>query len=504
MGDTGGNSLTENLNTQYQAADMVWVAISGCLVFLMIPGIAMFYAGLSRKKHSVTLIWEGFAVMALITFQWFFWGYSFVFSHEAGKFWGKIDNFSMMKVLAAPSVGSSAVPDIVFMFFQGMFACTTAIILLGGAHERARLGPLLVFIFIEITVVYCPIAEWTWNPEGWLAKLGALDLAGGGPVHIASGCAALAYALICGKRRDPAVLDKIPQYKPGSMLLVAIGTTLIWFGWFGFNAGSPGAANLRAFYALANTNLSAACGALTWLFLDWFKTRKWTMVGMCSGALAGLVGITPAAGFVPIYTAVAIGAVTAVCCNLAGYLKNLLRIDDGLDVFALHGVGGMVGSICTGLFAADYISHLDGALTSGGWMTHHWVQLPYQLAAIGATVGWSFVITAIVLVIMNYIPYMKLRMSEEDEMQGSDMAQLAEYGMLYELSSNHTADVFAVGTHSRFTGYDDAFQLNKSKEGDAPGEGSVKKLNSGDQEDDIISAETGVPDQISAPEPARV
>lgn len=458
MGSWGGDSLTQDLNVGYNEADTTWVMIAGCLVWLMIPGIGIFYAGLARKKHAITLVWEGMAVLCVVFFQWFFWGYSFTFSHEAGTFWGKLDNFALMKVLAEPSVGSSAVPDIVFMFFQGQFACVTAIILVGGAHERARLGPLLVFVFIWITIVYCPIAEWTWNPSGWLSKLGALDFAGGGPVHMSSGVGALAYSLICGKRKDPAALDKVPMYKPGSMLLVVIGTIFLWFGWFGFNGGSTGNASLRSWYAIANTNLAAVVGGLVWMFIDFAKTRKWSTVAICSGALAGLVGITPAAGFVPIYTAVAIGATTAAICNFAGYLKYYIQIDDGLDVFSIHGIGGAVGSILTSFFAADYISHLDGSTIAKGWMNHHFVQLPYQLAAIGAVYGWSFVVTSLLLLIMNYIPYMKLRMSEEDEMLGSDMAQLAEYGMLYESNSNGNEGLFAMGTRTNYEGFNDVYQ----------------------------------------------
>lgn len=456
MGNWGGDSLNDNVNLQYNEADTTWVMVAACLVWLMIPGIGIFYAGLARKKHAITLVWESMAILSLVFFQWFFWGYSFVFSHEAGTFWGKLDNFCLMKVLAYPSVGSSSVPDIVFCFFQGQFACVTGIILVGGAHERARLAPLLVFMFIWITIVYCPIAEWTWNPEGWLAQLGALDFAGGGPVHMSSGVGALAYSLICGKRKDPAARDKVPHYKPGSMLLVVIGTVFLWFGWFGFNGGSTGNATIRSWYAICNTNLAAVVGALVWLFIDFAKTRKWSTVGLCSGALAGLVGITPAAGFVPIYTSVAIGAVTAAICNAAGYIKFWIQIDDGLDVFSIHGIGGAVGSILTSFFAADYISHLDGSTIAKGWMNHHFVQLPYQLAAIGATYGWSFVVTSLLLLIMNRVPYMHLRMSEEEEMLGSDKAQLAEFGMFYE-DSETPEGLFAMGTRNNYEGLQDAY-----------------------------------------------
>lgn len=430
MGSFGGDSLTEDLNANFELANMVWIGTAAVLVWIMIPGIGLFYAGLSRKKHAMSLIFSSLAIAGVGSFQWFFWGYSLTFSHEAGRFLGKLDNFAMMKVLGAPSA-ASAVPDVLFMVYQGMFATATATLMMGGAHERARLGPMMLFIFVWMTIVYCPIAEWTWNPEGWLVWLGALDFAGGGPVHMASGAGALAYALVCGKRKDPSLTTKLPVYKPGSVLLCVLGTCFLWFGWFGFNGGSAGNATIRAWYAMANTNIAAAVGAMVWLGLDYFRKRKWSTIALCCGAIAGLVGITPCAGLIPLYCAIAVGAVTAAVCNFAIDLKFVLHIDDGLDVFALHGVGGATGSILTALFTADYISHLDGATVAQGWMNHHYVQLAYQLAAIGATIGWSFVVTFLILIIMKYIPFLNLRMKEEDELMG-DQAQLAEYEMFIE------------------------------------------------------------------------
>lgn len=425
----GGDSLTEDLNADVNLLDVAFMALGGILVFIMVPAVGLFYAGLARKKHSLSLVWASLACGCMIFFQWFFWGYSFVFGGGAGSFWGTLQNFGMMKVLAAET--GAALPDIVFMFYQGMFAAVTGVLMMGGAHERARLGPLLVFIFVWISLVYCPCAEWTWNPSGWLYTLGALDFAGGGPVHQASGCGALAYALILGRRRDP-VTKKVPSYKPGSVLLVFLGTVLLWFGWFGFNGMSAGAANLRAIYAMCNTNIAAASGGLVYMTIEFIKKRRWSTVGLCTGCIAGLVGITPAAGFVNIQCAFAIGAITAAFCNGAAELKYLIGIDDGLDVYAIHGVGGAVGSALTGLFAADYISHLDGASVAQGWMNHHWKQLGYQLAAICAVSGWSFVVTSLILLVMNYIPGLKIRMSEEEESMGSDKAQLDDYWMFEE------------------------------------------------------------------------
>lgn len=426
-GGTGGDSLVGDLNSRFDKADMVWVGVSAALVWIMIPGIGLLYSGLSRKKHALSLLWASMMTASLVSFQWFFWGYSLVFAEDASVFLGTMKNFCLKETLGYPSV-SSAVPEILFCYFQGMFACVTGILMLGGAAERARLGPMMVFLFCWITIVYCPIAQWTWNGNGWLATLGALDFAGGGPVHQTSGYGALVYALMCGKRRDPVAQKGLPKYRPHSVTSVVLGTVFLWFGWFGFNGGSTGDASIRSYYANVNTNLAAACGALAWMFVDYFRCgRKWTTVGMCSGAIAGLVGITPGAGFVPVYFAVPIGAITGIACNFAVDLKNLLQIDDGMDVYALHGVGGAVGSVLTGLFAADYIAALDGVSISGGWINHNYRQLGYQLAAVCATFAWTTVVTAILLFVFNKIPFLKIRLSEEEEEQGTDSAQIGEF-----------------------------------------------------------------------------
>lgn len=429
MADEMSNDVwTKDLSAQYDGASMVWVMVSGALVWIMIPGVGLLYSGMSRKKHALSLLWASLMAICLISFQWFFWGYSLTFGTAHSHFLGSLEYFCLKDVLAL-NTGVSTLPDIVFCFFQGMFAMITGCIMLGGACERARLGPMMVFLFIWMTVVYCPCAMWTWNGDGWLAKLGAYDFAGGGPVHQASGFGALAYAFICGKRRDPLTEKGVPKYKPHSVTSVVLGTVFLWFGWFGFNGGSAGDASLRGFYANVNTNLAAACGGLTWMFIDWFRCgHKWTTIGMCSGAIAGLVGITPAAGFVPIYFAVPIGAITALCCNYAVDLKDILHIDDGMDVFALHGVGGFVGSVLTGLFAADYVAATDyGVVIDGGWINHHYRQLGLQLAACVSIDAWSFVLTSIILLTMNRIPFLKIRLSEEEEELGTDAAQIGEF-----------------------------------------------------------------------------
>ncbi|ODV63235.1 ammonium permease MEP2 [Ascoidea rubescens DSM 1968] len=426
---TGGDSLTVDLNVQFNRADMVWIGVSGILVFIMIiPGVGLLYSGLARKKHALSLIWAAIMATSLVAFQWFFWGYSLAFAHDGSEFLGTLSNFALKDVLGAPSAATT-VPDILFCFYQGMFAAITSALMLGGACERARLGPMMVFLFIWMTVVYCPVAYWTWNPNGWLATLGALDFAGGGPVHQTSGISALAYALILGKRNDPVTVKGVPKYKPHSVTYLVLGTVFLWFGWFGFNGGSTGNSTIRSYYACVNTHLAASCAALTWMFIDYFRSnRKYTTVGLCCGAISGLVGITPAAGFVPVYFAVPIGVITATCCNFAVDIKSLIGIDDGMDVFAIHCVGGFTGSVLTGLFAADYIAATDGStFIDGGWLNGHYVQLGYQLAACCATNLWGFVVTSIILLAMDRVPFLKLRLKPEEEFSGTDGAQIGEW-----------------------------------------------------------------------------
>jgi Amt family ammonium transporter len=255
----------------------------------------------------------------------------------------------------------------------------TGALAIGGFAERSKIGPVMVFLFVWLTLVYCPIACWTWNPAGWAFQLGVLDFAGGTPVHINSGTAALAIAIYLGKRRGYGT-ERL-AYKPHNTAFCVIGTALLWFGWFGFNGGSALSANLRAVQALVVTNLSASVGGIVWMLLDWRLERKFSAIGFCSGAISGLVAITPASGYVGTYSALAIGAVGAAGCNMATRIKYLINADESLDVFASHGIGGMIGGIMTALFAESRIAALDG-LTEipGGWFNQNYIQLGYQLA----------------------------------------------------------------------------------------------------------------------------
>ncbi|PKY09031.1 ammonium transporter [Aspergillus campestris IBT 28561] len=427
---TGGDSLHEDLNIYYNSGDIAWVIVSTALVLLMIPGVGFFYSGLARRKSALSLLWLSIMSAGMVSFQWFFWGYSLAFSHTAGKYIGNLDNFGFKGVLAAPSVGSDKVPDLLFAVFQGMFAAITVALGVGAVAERGRMLPCMVFIFIWSTIIYDPLACWTWNSSGWVYQLGGLDFAGGTPVHIASGATALAYSLMLGKRRGHGTHEL--NYRPHNVTHVVIGTVFLWVGWFGFNAGSALSANLRAVMAAVVTNLSAAVGGVTWCLLDYRLERKWSTVGFCSGVISGLVAITPGSGFVTPWAAFIFGVVGAAACNYATKLKYLLHIDDALDIFAVHGVGGVVGNLLTGLFAADYIAHLDGTTEiDGGWLNQNYIQLGYQLADSVSGLAYAFFGSCIILFLINLVPGLSLRAPEDDEIMGMDDVEIGEFAYDY-------------------------------------------------------------------------
>ncbi|CEG69742.1 hypothetical protein RMATCC62417_05763 [Rhizopus microsporus] len=404
----------------YEPGDIAFILVSIALVWLMIPGIGYFYSGMAREKNALSLIMCCLISLVVVTVQWFIWGYSLTFSNNASPFIGNLDHAFLRNVLDSPSIGSDKIPELLFCVYQGMFAALTPALVFGSGAERGRLLPMVFFIFIWTTIVYDTVACWTWNPQGWIAKLGVLDFAGGSPIHITSGFSSLAYALILGRRQTD-------EFKPHNMSNVILGTAFIWFGWFGFNGGSALAGNLRAVMACLVTNLAASMGAITWMCLDYRVHHKFSALGFCSGAVAGLVAITPGAGFVSPGSALLIGCLGAVSCYAAVRLKNWLKYDDALDVFAVHGVGGVVGSILTGVFAESYVAALDGStVIAGGWINQNWTQVPFQLIDVVAVSSWSFTITYAVLFLMNLVPGLSLRVDSEAEIQGLDMAEIGE------------------------------------------------------------------------------
>ncbi|PNS18309.1 Ammonium transporter 1 [Sphaceloma murrayae] len=420
----GGDVFSTNVNTPFTGLEFnyAYIIFCGYIVFLILPGLGLFYAGLSSRKSGLSMLFLSLAVTAVVSFQWIFWGFSLAFSRSASPFIGDLAHFGMKNVRAAPSVGSALLPDIVFCFYQLMFCACTVMIVIGGAFERGKIIPSLIFGFIWATVVYCPIACWTWNPAGWLFNLPSYDFAGGGPVHQASGWAALAYALVLGKRREPGAALK--KARPHNTSLVFLGTILIWAGWFGFNGGSALNASIRAMQAAFNTNIAAAFGIIGWVAVDMVRHKgRFSVVGACEGCIAGLVGITPAAGFVSVWFAALIGFVTAVVCALSENVGALVKIDDGLEVFKLHGIGGIVGSFLTGIFADEAISLLDGASSYPGAINGNGIQVAYQLAEIGAIAGYSFGVSCLVLFALKYIPGLGLRVSEDAEIRGLDLDQ---------------------------------------------------------------------------------
>jgi len=449
--DASGSMLWFDPDTQtvvvYNLGDIAWVLASTALVWIMIPGVGYFYSGLLRRKNALSMIWLCMMTIAVVSFQWFFWGFSLAFSETGSRYIGDLQYFGLKGVLEKPSIGSTRIPSIAFCVFQLMFAAITPMLALGAFAERGRLGPTMVFVFMWSTLVYDPIACWTWNSNGWSFVLGGYDFAGGTPVHISSGTAALAISIYLGKRRGYGT-ERL-AYKPHNTTYVVLGTVFLWFGWFGFNGGSALSANLRAVQACIVTNLAASVGGLTWMLWDYRLERKWSAVGFCSGAIAGLVAITPGSGFVGSPAAVLFGVAAGTVCNFATQLKFLLHYDDCLDIFASHAIGGVVGNILTGLFAQASVAGFDGvAVIPGGWLDHNYRQLGIQLADSTAGMSYSFVMTTIILWIMHFLPGCRLRATEEAEILGIDDAEMGEFAYDYVGIDAGNAHEFQDDSHS--------------------------------------------------------
>ena len=388
-----------------------WVLVSSALVLMMIPGLAFFYGGLVRRKNVAGTIMQVVVTMGIVGVIWVFWGYSLAFGPSLGGFIGTLEWFALSGVSATePGPYSDTIPHQAFMIFQGMFAMITPAVVIGGFAERMRFSSFLVFVVIWVTVVYAPLAHWVWANDGWIRSLGALDFAGGTVVHIKSGVAALVAAIIIGKRLGYGEERMIPHHVP----LVVLGAGLLWFGWFGFNAGSALAPNGDAVNAFVVTNTAAAAGVIAWTGTSWLFNRRPSVIGAVSGAISGLVAITPAAGFVGPMPAVVIGLVAGVVCYWAVKLLGKLRIDDSLAVLGVHGIGGTWGAVATGLFVGVGYGALAEGVTRGE-------QILYQLISIGAAWGWSFVATGVILLAIKHT--MGLRLHDRDEEIGLDASQ---------------------------------------------------------------------------------
>ncbi|MFH1662910.1 MAG: ammonium transporter [Chloroflexota bacterium] len=399
------------------AGDTAWVLISSAMVMLMTPGVALFYGGMVRRKNVLSTIMMSFVALALVGILWVIYGYSLSFGNDLGGFIGGFSFFGLSNVGQAPSdVYASTVPHLAFMIFQAMFAIITVALITGAVVERIKFSSLLVFSALWLTFIYAPVAHWVWGDGGWLANLGALDFAGGTVVHINAGISALALVMLLGPRRG--FLKE--SMEPSNIPMVVIGVALLWFGWFGFNAGSALTADGLAANAFVTTNISAAAAAFTWMMLSWIKQRP-TILGTGTGAVAGLVAITPAAGFVSPMAAIPIGILSAIIGYYAMlFIKKKRGFDDSLDVFAVHGLGGIWGALATGIFASLTVNAAgaDGLLAGNG------MQFLKQLAGVAAVGGFAFVGSRLLGKIIDIT--MGLRVQEMEEVVGLDISQHGE------------------------------------------------------------------------------
>ncbi len=399
--------------------DTAWILISTALVMMMTaPGLAMFYGGLVRRKNVLSTMVQSFFLLALISVQWVLFGYSLAFGPDIGHFIGSLKWMGLQGVGMAPNPDYAAtIPHSLFMIYQMMFAAITPALITGAFAERIKFSTFVVFSLLWATLVYDPICHWVWGSGGWLRNMGALDFAGGTVVHISSGVTALIFALMIGKRKgypdNPA--------PPHNMVFTLLGAALLWFGWFGFNAGSALGANELAVSAFIATNTAAATAALGWMCLDWFFNGSPTVLGGASGAVAGLVAITPAAGFVTPMGAIMIGIIVALVCYTAVVvIKEKFGYDDSLDAFGVHGVGGTVGALATGLFATKLVN----AAGNNGLFYGNAHQLGIQAIGVLATIGYAVVVSFVLLKILDKT--MGLRVNEEEELMGLDVTQHKE------------------------------------------------------------------------------
>jgi len=400
------------------SGDIAWVITATALVMIMTPALGFFYGGLVRRKNLVSTISQCFAIFAVVSLVWAFWGYSIALGPSVSGLIGSFANVFLNNVGYAPNAGySSTIPALLYMAFQLKFAAITPALIIGAFAERIRFKSLMVFIVLWTTFIYCPIAHWNWAVGGMLRDFGVIDFAGGLVVHTASGVSAVAAALVLGRRSG---VDANHEVRPNNVPFVILGAAILWFGWFGFNAGSALAANALAVNALVVTNLAAAAAAVSWMFTDWVRKGKPSAIGLSVGAVAGLVAITPASGYVGPMPSIVIGLVAGVLCNYVGSLRARTRLDDSLDVFACHGAGGMWGTIATGLFASSLIN--SGG--PNGLFYGNPAQLGIQAVAVVIVAAFAFAGTYVLLRLINLV--MPLRVSPQDEDAGLDLSQHGE------------------------------------------------------------------------------
>jgi Amt family ammonium transporter len=397
--------------------DTAWILASAALVLIMTPALGFFYGGMVRRKNATATIMQSFIIIALISVQWVLWGYSLAFGPDKGGVIGGLEWLGLKGVGLEPNKDYAAtIPHQAFVAFQLMFAVITPALITGAFAERMKFKTFLIFILLWATFVYDPIAHWVWGVGGWLRNLGALDFAGGTVVHISSGVAALSAALVIRKRtgfrREPMEPHNIP--------FIILGAGILWFGWFGFNAGSALASGGLAASAFVVTNTAGAMGALTWMTMSWWRSGKPSAIGTASGAVVGLVAITPASGFVEPLTAILIGFGAGIFCFLAVQLRIRLGFDDSLDVWGCHGIGGTWGAVATGLFATTAVNSAG----ANGLLAGNPGQFLIQLLAVGVSWAYSFGVTFGLLKLFDR--FMGLNVSAEDELAGLDTTQHGE------------------------------------------------------------------------------
>jgi Amt family ammonium transporter len=409
------------------SGNTAWLLAASALVLFMTPGLGFFYGGLTRNKNVLGTIMQSFITTGIVAILWVVVGYSLAFGPDAGR--GLIGNFDYigLKDVGAEAT-STGIPHLLFMSFQMMFAIITPALITGAFAERAKFGPFLAFTALWALLVYVPVAHWVFATDGWLSAfssdperpdigLNSLDFAGGLAIHVNAGVAALAAVLVFGKRKG---YGSEPM-EPHDITMVVLGAAILWFGWFGFNAGSAGGATSQAVYAFANTNIAAATAALTWTLLSWAMSGKPSVVGAASGAVAGLVAVTPASGYVEPMESIAIGLGAGALCYLAVRFRARTRLDDSLDVVGVHGVGGMWGALATGLFANSLVSGIPFA---NGLFHDNAQQLWDQSIGIVAVAAYSFVVTFVILKVLDLA--WGLRVSEDEEQLGLDISQHGE------------------------------------------------------------------------------
>ncbi|KAI8611292.1 ammonium transporter AmtB-like domain-containing protein [Chytriomyces sp. MP71] len=406
------------------SGDVAWVLISSALVFFMIPGLGYFYSGLVETKNAQALLHVVLLIFAVVCVQWCLIGYTISFSDTSpSTFIGDVQYAALLKTTTSQNAVAATIPASCFALYQMMFAGITPGLFVGATAGRMRFMPTMIFSVLWSTVVYDPICYWIWSNNGWLHNLNVMDYAGGCVVHVSAGTTALVLAILLPRRKD----FLIREYQPHSPNFVYLGTAMLWFGWMGFNGGSSVAANMRGADAVLASNLAASAGGLVWMGLDAVVNRKrFGSVSFCTGAVAGLATITPGSGFVQPGFGLIIGGLAGVVCFYSVRLVKRMRIDDSLDVTGVHGVGGALGTILTGAFAQYSITSVNATTYTAGWVDRVWVAVGVQVAAVVATAAWSALWSIIFVLVLNVIPGMQLRCSEEAEITGLDISEVGE------------------------------------------------------------------------------